>query len=269
MSQALLRQQSLLLQALFGSSSDPKNEANPLHGELESPLVNRGLQAYRANGQALAERALSAAYPVVAEMMGQDSFAPLARYFWCQHPPQRGDMAQWGGALPSFLADTPQLADEPFFADVARIEWALHCAASAADTATDAASFAILGQPHGAALKLSAGVFLLASDYPVASLINAHLLGSPSLVQAFDRLTRGVQENALVWRQGFKPRVRQVSRAEHALLQALLANQSLEQALCQALAVEPDTALDAFNFNDWLGQSVQQGLVVGATPCPD
>ena len=96
MSTALARQQSLLLQALFGRGEEVRDE-------LEEPLVNRGLQAYLANGQALAELALAAAFPVVAQMMGQESFAPLAHYFWRQHPPQRGDMAQWGGELADFL----------------------------------------------------------------------------------------------------------------------------------------------------------------------
>lgn len=267
MSQLLARQQSLLLQSLFGNSGHDDN----LLGELETPLVTRGLQAYRANGQALAERALGAAYPVVAQMMGDENFAPLARYFWHQHPPQRGDMAQWGGELADFLDAAPQLADEPFFGDVARVEWALHQAASAGDAALDMPSFALLGQADDVGLQLYPGVFLLTSAYPVVSLVNAHLFGSPSIMQAFDMLQGGVREHVLVWRQGFKPRVRQSSAKEHALLQALLANQTLEQALDQALNVVCENSMitesEEFNFNDWLTQSVQQGLVTGAKHC--
>ena len=272
MTAALAQQQSLLLQALFGNS----DQDDKLMSELQAPLATRGLQAYRANGQALAERALASVYPVVAQTMGEESFAPLARYFWHQHPPQRGDMAQWGGELADFLDAAPQLADEPFFGDVARVEWALHNAASSANAATDSASFALLGQLSDVGLQTCPGLYFLASDFPVVSLVNSHLdahrVTSPSVAQAFELLQGGVREYALVWRQGFKPCVRQSSAGEYALLQALLANQTLEQALDQALEQVPHTADEnsecaEFNFNDWLTQSVQQGLVVGAKRC--
>ena len=265
MSQALARQQLLLLKAVFGTGGGDED----LRAELEAPLASRGLQAYRANGQALAERALSAAFPVVAQMMGEESFAPLARYFWQQHPPLRGDMAQWGGELADFLDAAPQLADEPFFGDVARVEWALHRAAIAGDAAPNVTSFALLGQADDVGLQLCPGLYLLASAYPVVSLINAHLAANSDnsgLAQAFDRLQSGVSEHALVWRHGLKPCVRQSSATEYALLQALQAKQTLEQALERALGQGIEQT-NPFDFNDWLTQSVQQGLVTGARRC--
>jgi hypothetical protein len=255
MSEGLAHQQSQLLQALFGSS-------HHVQDELSKPMASRGLRAYQANGQALAERALTAAYPVVTRMVGQESFASLAHYFWQQHPPQRGDMAQWGSELADFLEAAPQLKEEPFLGDVARVEWALHGAASAADPQPDLASFALLGHMGDVTLKLGPGVFLLASSYPVVSLINTHLLGNPNLAQAADKLQNGARENALVWRQGFKPCLRQSSAAEHALLQALQSSQSLELALDAAFGKDAD---NEFDFNHWLTQSVQSGLVTGAT----
>jgi len=106
----------------------------------------RGLAAYRTNANALAERALQAAFPVVAELIGFESFALMARQFWHRHPPERGDLAWWGAALPDFLAHDPQLADVPYLADVARVEWALHRIASAADAPVQPASFELLNQ---------------------------------------------------------------------------------------------------------------------------
>lgn len=281
MSQALARQQSLLLEAVFGTGG----MNDDLLAELQTPTANRGMQAYRANGHALAERALTAAFPVVAQMMGDESFAPLARFFWCRHPPQRGDMAQWGGELPDFLDAAPQLVNAPYFGDIARIEWALHCAAIVSDTVLDTASFAWLGQSEGVSLRLGPSVFLLASAYPVVSLVNAHRNGhdsaSPSLAEAFNKLESGAGERALVWRQGFKPFLRQLGAAEHALLRALQSGQPLEQALNHALNhasnhvlnqafKAPDNesfthhATPAFDFNAWLTHSVHQGLVTGA-----
>ena len=244
----LEREQSTLLQALAGQTT---NTFNP-----------RGLQVYQANRAVLAERTLASTYPVIAQLIGVESFQPLARHFWQQHPPQRGDMGQWGAQLPEFLAAAPQLADEPFLADVARMEWALHRAASAPDAVLDAASFALLSsvddaQPVG--LSLSPGTVLLDSAYPVVSIINAHLLGQPTFEEAAALLRQGKREYALVWRQAFKPKVRLMRAAEYQLITALKNNSPLDSALDQASSIEP-----AFDFNTWLTQAVQTGLVTGA-----
>ncbi len=251
MSSILAQEQSRLLQAVAGQYS---SDFNP-----------RGLQVYQANRAVLAERTLASTYPVVAQLMGLESFEPMARHFWQQHPPQRGDMGQWGEALPEFLAAAPQLADEPFLADVARLEWALHRAASAPDAVLDAASFARLagevGEPVG--LALSPGTFALASAYPVASIINAHLLGQPTLDEAAALLREGQGECALAWRQGLKPKVRAIDSAEYHLINALKNGATLETALDHASKTGP-----AFDLNGWLGQAVQTGLITGAIDLP-
>ena len=264
MTTSLAHQQSLLLQALFGV-------ADEVRASLHESLASRGLQAYQANGLALAERALTAAYPVVAQMIGEQSFAPLARHFWRQQPPQCGDMAQWGGGLADFLDAAPQLAGEPFLGDVARVEWAMHCASTAQDAQPDLASFSLLGtgEPEQTTLRLSHGVKLFASAYPVVSLVNAHLLSHPSLAEAAALLQSGTAEHALVWRQGFKPRVRISNAAEHALVSVLQNGLSLDKALTAAFDAAPEnesrkSSGSSFVFNDWLAQSVHTGLVTGA-----
>ncbi|MCZ8257335.1 MAG: DNA-binding domain-containing protein [Polaromonas sp.] len=259
----LAQEQQALLHALMG-----ERDEGGLWPHLQfahTPLARRGLQAYQANGLALAERALGAAYPVLAQLIGDDSFPSLARHFWRRHPPGRGDVACWGDGLAAFIEAAPQLADEPYLSDVARIEWALHQAATAADAQPDPHSFALLSaaDPAEVTLTLGAGVFLLASAYPVASIVNAHLLGESALAEAAALLRAGAAEHALVWRQGFKPRVRSITAAEHALLAALQAGRSLHAALECALDDTP-----AFSFEHWLGQAVQQDLVTGAQRRP-
>ena len=253
MSSVLQQQQSDLLQALAGKTT---NVYNP-----------RGLQIYQANRAVLAERTLASTYPVVAQLIGVESFEPLARHFWQQYPPQRGDMGQWGAQLTEFLAAAPQLADEPFLADVARMEWALHRAASAPDAVLDAASFALLSSvddTQPVSLALHPGTALLASAYPVVSIINAHLTGQPTLDEAAAMLRLGKGEYALVWRQGFRPRVRALGEAEFRLVAALETGLSLEVALNHVSNIEP-----AFDFNTWLAQAVQTGLVTGAVHLPN
>ncbi|MEO7887342.1 MAG: DNA-binding domain-containing protein [Polaromonas sp.] len=263
----LAREQQALLHALVGERDDSSLWPHLQPGH--APLARRGLQAYQANGLALAERALSAAYPVLTQLIGNESFAPLARHFWRSHPPGRGDVACWGDGLAAFLEAAPQLADEPYLGDVARIEWASHRAATAADIQADPQSFALLSEadPAEVTLTLGAGVFLLASAYPVASIVNAHLLDKPALAEAAAFLRAGAAEHALVWRQVFKPRVRTIIAAEHALLAALQAGSSLQTSLKCALDCAFAATLEsatAFRFDHWLGQAVQEGLVIGA-----
>lgn len=263
-------EQQALLQAVLGAGDAAALSPHlPKDGAMRQRLWQRGLQAYRANGHALAERALAAAYPVLAELMGLENFSALARHFWTEHPPLRGDMACWGDALVAFVDAAPQLADEPYLADVARLEWLMHLAASAADVETDLPSFALLasGEPAPVTLVPGAGIALLASSYPVASIVNAHRLGQPSLQQAGERLREGCAEHALVWRQGFRPCMRSSTVAEHQLLSGLIAGEPLEDVL-QAASMPGGSKAPAFDFNTWLAEAVQIGLVCGARRVP-
>lgn len=253
------QQQALMLAALLGKDQLGALQLELLNGQAEQ--TERGIHVYQANAAVLAERTLSSTFPVLAQLIGTTSFEPLARYFWRQHPPQRGDMGQWGEPLAEFLDAAPQLANEPFLGDVARVEWALHRAACAADAALNAASFSLLSEdsPQPVSLAVSPGAYTLESRYPVTSIINAHLSSEPTLAEVAEWLRIGRGEHALVWRQGFKPRVRTSSAAECALINGLLQSLSLDAALSLALIQDP-----AFDFNTWLGQAVQTGLVFGA-----
>lgn len=257
---ALARQQEALLAALFERpGSGAAAQARETLDAWLAPHTGRGLMAYQANGHALAERSLPAAYPVIAELIGSENCAPLARELWHRHPPARGDLAHWGDALPAFLQDHPQLADLPYLTDVARVEWALHQAAGAPDADTDLASFARLTSedPQGLTLALAPGTAVFTSPWPVASLITAHRDGQPSLAEVGERLQAGVGEAAVVWRQGLRPCVAGCSLAVAALLGALLQGQPLPDAL-NATAGD-----DAFDLSTWLAEAVQHGLVIG------
>ena len=262
---SLLDDQSQLLQFLLANSNAPVPECLHTSGS-RAALARRGLQAYRANAAALAQRALGAAYPVIALWMGDENFSSLARYFWQQTPPQRGDVAQWGAALPDFLDNAPQLASEPFLGDVGRIEWALHSAATAPDSALDAASFALLAgdSQEQTSLSLSGGTCVLTSAYPVVSIVHAY--SQTSTLTHHSTMPRGVgkAQRALVWRYGLKPSVRVASAAEYALIQALQAGLNLETALTLARTADQASENSAFDFSAWLAQAVHTGLVTGA-----
>jgi hypothetical protein len=240
---SLAEQQNQLLASIFAS-------------RVDVAVSSRGLAAYRANAHATAQRALQAAYPVLEQLIGADNFAYLARDFWHQHPPVRGDLAQWGGALADFVAASQSLADTPYLADVAHIEWALHACAYAVDSAQDAASFTLLTQhdPQALALRVAPGACVLHSAYPAAAITLAHLAPG-SLDEAASLLRAGAGQSALVWRQGFVPRLRVLAQAEQAFTAAVCQGRALSMAL--------DTAPADFDFSSWLATQVREGLVLG------
>jgi hypothetical protein len=162
------RRQQLLLRVLWREAA-----ADDLRPGLATPAaVERGLQAYRANAGAAAERALAAAYPTIAALLGAESFAALARACWQAQPPERGDLAQFGAGLPAFIADSEQLLREPYLADSARLDWAVHEAAMAADRGLGAQGLERLAEPDALSSRFvfRPGTRLLSSPHPLVSI---------------------------------------------------------------------------------------------------
>ena len=246
------RQQQLL--AVLRGDAPPQ----ALNGWLrdDPARAQRGLQAYVAHAGALAERALAAAYPTIAELVGAPAFAALARACWRAHPPERGDVAQWGGALSGFIAADAQLAGEPYLADVARLDWAVHCAEQASDAGEAEAALGLdrlaSDDPDRLWLHLAAGTALLASPHPVATIWLAHRSSAAErFAPVRAAFVRGAGEQALVWRQGYKAQVTALPEAAAGFTRAVLACVSLGQAL--------DGAGPDFAFEPWLLAALQQG----------
>lgn len=246
-----LRQQ-MLVRALWGDA-----RPGAVGGWMrDGARFERGLRAYRAHAGALAERALGAAFPTVAQLLGDGSFAKLARAFWHADAPQRGDIAQWGAALPEFVAADAQLADLPYLADVARLDWAVHRAEQAADGGGAAQGLPLLGAHDPAALRLALapGTALLASAYPVVTLYHAHRSqAADRFAPAREALAAGRAETALVRRCGWAAAVSALDVPGARFTAALLAPVSLAQALADAG--------DDFAFEPWLIEALQTGLL--------
>lgn len=235
-------------------------QQNQLLAQIFAPHVHaptRGLSAYRVNALANAERALAAVYPILAQLLGQENFSFLARDFWREHPPQRGDLAQWGDAMATYVSGAAQLQELIYLADVARIEWALHVCASAPDGEQNLASFALLTEqaPEQVGLQLAPGTCVLPSAYPAASISLSHQ-GEGSLQDAVALLHTGTAQTALVWRQGFAPRLAVLPACELSFVSAVYQGASLASALDQA---DKD-----FDFSAWLSASVHSGLLQSA-----
>ncbi|WP_425261352.1 putative DNA-binding domain-containing protein [Rubrivivax sp. RP6-9] len=252
-----LRQQ-LLLRALWRDAR-PAVVSGWLRDGARAP---RGLQAYQAHAGALAERALAAAYPTLQQLLGDTSFAALARAHWHAEPPERGDIGQWGAALPGCIAADAQLADEPYLADVARLEWAVHLAACAADAAP-ATGLERLADAEPAALwlQLQPGTALVRSPHPIVTLWHAHRSDADDrFAPVRAAFAAGSGEAALVRRCGWRTEVLALDAARAGFTAALLAGQTLAGAL--------EAAGDGFAFEPWLLDALQCGALAAVAPHP-
>ncbi len=246
MAALLARDEGMSLQGWLGDTSERRQ---------------RGMQAYQANAGASAERALASSFPTVQALMGDESFAALARAFWHARPPVRGDLACFGEGLPAFIADSEQLIDVPYLADSARLDWLLAVAEHAADATTDVASLNLMAEltPPTLKLELMPGVALLASAYPVVSVWRAHQAGEDAAAQwaaARLALAAGTGESAVVWRSGWRAQAMVVGADTARWMMSLLRESTIAVAL--------DAAGERFEFEPWLLLALQQGWLLRA-----
>ena len=150
------------------------------------------------------------------------------------------------------------MQEEPYLPDVARAEWALHQCAGAPDQPADLATLALLTTHDPAQLHLvvAPGCGVVRSAWPIGSILGAHLEASPSLEEAGAQVRAGLAQDTVVWRSGWRPRVRLALTGEAEVLQGLLDGGSLAQAL------EAQEAASALDFGQWLPVAVQTGLVL-------
>jgi Putative DNA-binding domain len=264
------RRQRALLQALRAQWMDAwPLAAAALPGRRGAPPDRfAGLRVYRANAQAVAQRALAAAYPVLARLVGDETMAALARDLWREHPPTRGDLGWFGAELAGWIKGVAELADLPYLADMARLEWAVHRAHAAADPADAPPDLSALGGAHPENLHIGfvAGHALLASPWPVLTLWQAHQVPvnvAPDLVPARMALAEGRHETAWVWRRGHRVELAALATDEQAFHEAVLAGATLGQALQAAVASHPD-----FDFERWLTRALREGWLAAIRPQP-
>ncbi|RZI79517.1 MAG: hypothetical protein EOP38_25200, partial [Rubrivivax sp.] len=246
------RRQAAVLQALQGHETDAPEGETSLVWLEQGPRLAQGLAAYQGNARATAEKALASAYPTVQAMLGDEALAVLARQLWHQHPPGAGDLALWGQALPEWLASLSEVQAWPYLPDCARLDWARHTAELAFDVTFDAASLALLGEadPAHLTLQLRPGLSLIATNWPVVSLWEAHQASEPVLDAVRTALAEARAETAVVWRREWRAEVVALPGGMRGWMQALAAPPSTVQP--PPLQTLLDQADPDFDFSAWL-----------------
>jgi hypothetical protein len=199
---------------------------------------NRQLLAvYRGNSVANVAKALSLAYPVVERIVGEEFFGGLCRVFWQESPSRSGDLNEYGEGFGDFLANFPHVAELPYLADMARVEWLASRAAHAADHVA-ATPEQLAGMPMESigALRfgLQPGLALFESTWPVATIWQQHQADYADEIN----IDLDNAECMAVHRLGLRVDIAVLSAAELALWRDAQAGQALAAMLEAAFAVD-------------------------------
>lgn len=221
----------------------------------------RRIGVYRTNILASLTGALGDIYPVVKRLVGDAFFQHAAAQYVRVTPSRSGDLNRFGDAWPQFLADYPYGQDHPYLPDVARLEWAWHCAFHAADGAAfNVARLAeVPAEQHGALrFKLQAGMAVIDSRYPILDLWRANQPDADvgEEVAGSDWTNSMQPSSTLVYRDGYAVMLRALLPAERAFIVALARGSTLAEA------IEPAFAIDAnFDLQGFLLSLVQYGVI--------
>ncbi|WP_419687629.1 putative DNA-binding domain-containing protein [Burkholderia theae] len=234
----------------------------------ESPLVataepdevlHQRVGLYRGNVRSHWRGALANAYPVLLALVGDAYFDALSLAYARAHPSRSGDLNRFGDALPVFIGEYERDSRFRYFADVARLEWALHVACFAADVSVfTAQQWLELGDERllDAQLAIHPACTAIASDFAIADIWRGHQPGG-TFPQRPDGPTW-----TLVVRPAWHPTVCVHTEAAHAAFIALQNGTTLLDALDAAFAIDP--AFDfATQWHAWITASAITGATAG------
>ena len=225
----------------------------------DAAAVARRLDIYRANMVAAADKALSSAYPVIRQVVGEEFFHGLAREYQRATPSASGDLTDFGASFDAFLGDFEHARTMPYLPGLARLEWAVHRAYGAADAPDwDAAALGAVAPDQQAAIRFqwTPGLAVVESRYPIVRIWTIH---QPGYAGEFS-VAWDLADTALVARDGFAVTVSECTPGDAAFLVASLDGAPLGDAAAVALALHPD-----FDLGALLGRALAARRLCGFT----
>lgn len=207
------------------------------------------IDVYRNNYRGNLHDTLAGAYPVTAQLVGEEFFRYLTRHFIAQYPSRSGNLHHYGAQMADFVASFEPAGTLPYLPDVAALEWACHRAYFAADAPMlDIAKLAQIPPEHYSDLILRThpGCHLLRSRYPVVAIWHAH---QPGAADDFQIDLDSGANIALASRRDGMVIVSELSAADAGWLHAIQAGTPLGEATAAALEHHPDFDLQAALLN--------------------
>ena len=228
--------------------------------------------------------ALETSFPVLANLLGEADFQPLAGRYVATHESSFFSIRYYGDQLADFLAGRAEYSQAPLLAELAQWEWAMAAVFDAADAEPiDSSAFAQVAPEDWAKLRFewSPTVHVLELEWNVPQLWKAVTEGTPRPDPALsgggpagdgaagngpagDRPAHNGPLSWLIWRRELQLYFRPLAAAESAAIAASVAGQSfgeLCELLCEHLG-EDQASLHAAGFlRGW----VESGLIVDVT----
>jgi len=233
-SDALAQHQQHFAAAMFSHPQDA-----PVLAAVRAPHAQHRLALYRGNLSASWHKVLLNAYPVIAQLVGEEFFTALVREYGRAHPSTDGDLNRFGAHFASFLQAFPHTQDLPYLPDMARLEWLIyraHFAESAPTLRPDAMAMAP-DAFEAARAQMHPAAALFESQWAIVEIWQAHQPGGAQLPQEIDSASY-----ALVSRPQWRTVVTSITPASTAALQALQNGASMGAALDAAF--EEDEEFD-------------------------
>jgi hypothetical protein len=245
----LAQTQKSFAHALLDHSAPAPRDMRGTHSE-------RRFAIYRNNVAMGLFSALSARYPVVKRLVGDEFFGELSRRYIAVAPPRSPIMLCYGETFPDFINKFEAARPVPYLAAVARIEMARGLAYHAADaTPIGANDFAALPPRQLAELRLTLhpSVSVVASPYPIFSIWNVNQSRAPVVP-----VMPWAAEAALIARPVHAVEVTKLRTGEAIFLQTLAQGDTVAEAFDAALADAP-----SFDVAQGLALLIKARIVTG------
>jgi len=220
--------------------------------------ANTRLAVYRDGYPARIVDALRNVYPAIAKICGTGSFAALAQRYIRENDIEAVSLNQIGAQFPTHCERDPLMAELPFLADLAALEWsalcALHCAES---PPIDPAVFGAWNMDdwERVVLRFQVSARVMRSRWPIHDLWAARDMPRDEIDIAIEARPQDV----LIHRRGYEVECRLLHAAEAIALNVLLTAAPLGEAMQSVAEAGADTDV-AQMFASWLGA----GLIVAA-----
>lgn len=202
------------------------------------PLSVR-LGVYRNNIVGSLTDVMIAGFPLIDNLVGREFMEMMTRSFILENPPQSGCLNLYGEGFDTFIENFELAKTLPYLPDVARLEIALNAGYYAPDdTPIHADSLAGITPDSLAVTSLLPrnAVRLVSSPYPLDKIRNFCLSDAGDKTEALDISTGGCR--LLIHRQMLEVRISALRKGEYIFLSALIAGQTLGEALEHTLTLD-------------------------------
>lgn len=240
------REQKAFIAALMNADRPvPAGLAHPHGGKPADRMA-----IYRNNVAYSLMTVLGDIFPLLANLLGRETFSRLSRAFMLAHPPGDPRMFRYGEALPDFLAADSEWAHVPYAADVARLEVAMQQVSHAADDAGLSPVALAAGAIESERLEFISTMQIIPSIWPLHDLylyISGDAAPPPDMAQA---------QSVLVYRDAdYQSHIAKLPIGGEALLTAMMSGMPL------ALAAEAATGLEEAGMVEVFSLLVQNSLI--------